>query len=155
MKKKEDRDRKRKPWERIIISICVLAFLFSFWQIVKIFSEYKKGENFYRDAVEYFTVDSAEEENEPPIEVDFAELVAVNRDIVGWIYIEDTVVNYPILQGEDNFYYLDKTYEKKYLASGSIFLDAVNQQDFTDSHSIIYGHNMRNNTCLLYTSRCV
>ena len=55
--------------------------------------------------------------------MDFSELLAINEDIIGWIYMEDTVVSYPLLQGENNFYYLDKTYYRKYLASGSIYLD--------------------------------
>lgn len=81
-----------------------------------------------------------------PVEVDFSNLLKINDDIIGWIYMEDTVVNYPLLQGENNLYYLDKTLYKKYLASGSIYLDCDNEPDFSDAHSIIFCHNMKNHT---------
>ena len=122
-------------------------FLFSLWQIIKITLEYKKGSDFYNSAAETYTREIERPEKEaPPIEVDLEKLQKVNRDVVGWIYMEDTIVNYPLLRGENNFYYLDKTYEKKYLASGSIYLDAANDRELNDRHSIIYGHNMKNNT---------
>lgn len=49
-----------------------------------------------------------------------------------------------MLQGRDNQYYLFRTYEKEYLGAGSIFLEALNSGDFSDIHTIIYGHNMHN-----------
>ena len=79
----------------------------------------------------------------PPISVDFETLKAQNEDIVGWIYCEDTPINYPILQGEMNKTYLHLQPDKTYNASGSIFLDCKNASDFSDVKSIIYGHNMR------------
>lgn len=79
----------------------------------------------------------------PPISVDFKTLKAENEDVVGWIYCEDTPINYPILQSEKNSFYLHHQPDKTYNASGSIFLDCKNAPDFSDVKSIIYGHNMR------------
>ena len=75
--------------------------------------------------------------------VDFEHLAQINPDVVGWIYIKDTNINYPIVQGRNNNYYLDKLFDGTYNAAGSIFLDAACSSDFLDSHSIIYGHNMK------------
>lgn len=90
---------------------------------------------------------SAQEEEEPvvvPLQVDFASLQAINPDIVGWIYIEALDISYPIVQGEDNDFYLHRTFEKKDNFAGSIFMEYRNSADFSDPNTIIYGHNMKN-----------
>nr|WP_297864099.1 class B sortase [uncultured Acetatifactor sp.] len=76
--------------------------------------------------------------------IDFESLRERNSDIVGWIYGEDTEINYPVVQAEDNVYYLTHLFNRQKNASGCIFLDSGNQLDFSDSHSIIYGHHMKN-----------
>jgi len=143
-----------KKWiYRIAWLACMAVFLFSAIQLVDIYREYRAAENFYDEAAGSFTEQNTEpvegpdpERISPPITVDFTDILKINEDVIGWIYMEDTVVSYPVLQGENNFYYLDKTYWKKYLASGSIYLDAGNDRLMGDSHSIIYGHNMKNHT---------
>ncbi len=80
----------------------------------------------------------------PPIEVDFDELLAVNPDVTGWIYCEDTVINYPVVQGEDNTFYLHHSIDGAYSSSAAIFVDSYNQRDFQDANTIIYGHHMKN-----------
>lgn len=78
-----------------------------------------------------------------PIEVDFAALRSENPEVVGWIYCEDTPINYPICQGEDDEYYLTHAYDKKETKSGSIFLETENDSMFADANSILYGHHMK------------
>ena len=148
----------RKGLRRAVTLICAVVFLFSLYKLVDINQDYREAEELYEETANKYTTmvepekdpsmefDMEEYLRRPPIEVDFTDLLKINEDIIGWIYMEDTVVNYPVLQGENNFYYLDKTYYKKYLASGSIYLDSDNDRDFSDAHSIIYGHNMKNHT---------
>lgn len=87
-------------------------------------------------------------ENDPHMELlratDLNALREVNEDVIGWIMIPDTEINYPLMQGEDNEYYLDYTWDKKKNAVGSIFLESTNSPDITDFHTIIYGHNIKN-----------
>ena len=71
---------------------------------------------------------------------------STNPDIVAWIYIEGTKINYPIVQGEDNSYYLKHLFSGEWNGSGCIFLDSRNDASFADRHSIIYGHHMKNGT---------
>ena len=78
------------------------------------------------------------------IAVDFESLRSINPDIVGWIYFENEDISYPILYGETDDEYINTTYEGKSARAGSIFLESRNRDDFTDEHTIIYGHNMRN-----------
>ena len=67
----------------------------------------------------------------------------VNEDVYGWIYVEGTNINYPLLRGTDNEYYLDHSYNHNYLPIGSIFLDCTTKDVITDNYNtVIYGHNV-------------
>ena len=66
----------------------------------------------------------------------------IKGNMVGWLTIDDTKIDYPIMQGEDNNEYLNKDPFGDYSLSGSIFLDSRNNSDFTDDYSLIYGHHM-------------
>nr|WP_297864304.1 class B sortase [uncultured Acetatifactor sp.] len=79
-----------------------------------------------------------------PLVVDFAALREENEDIEGWLYCEGTPINYPVVRGEDNSFYLDHSYDGKASSSGAIFLDAANESGFADANSILYGHHMKN-----------
>ena len=75
-------------------------------------------------------------------EVDFEELKKLNGDVVGWIYIENTNINYPILQGDDNQYYLNRLISGEENREGSIYLDYRNEGDFSDRNNVVYGHHL-------------
>ena len=80
------------------------------------------------------------------ITMDLSELSKTNEDVFGWITIPDTTVAYPLLQGDDNSHYLKYSWDGLWNPVGSIFLDYRNQQDFTEFHTIIYGHRMYNDS---------
>lgn len=81
-----------------------------------------------------------------PISVDFEILRETNADIIGWLYCEDTPINYPIVQGADNDYYLHRLPDGTYNSSGTIFMDCRSSADFSDLNTIVYGHNMMNDS---------
>ena len=70
------------------------------------------------------------------------EQLPVTDDMVGWIYFNDTGINFPVMQGENNLTYLNKDPSGNFSLSGSIFLDSRNSPDFSDEYSMIYGHHM-------------
>lgn len=76
--------------------------------------------------------------------IDFDELKQVNEDIVGWLRIRALDISYPVVQGEDNDFYLHRTFEKTDNFAGCLFVNCDNSPDMTDQNTIIYGHNMRN-----------
>ena len=78
------------------------------------------------------------------LQIDFGILKQENPDILAWLDIPGTSVSYPVVQGMDNSYYLDRGIRGKKSSSGAIFMDARNQPDLSDDNIIIYGHNMKN-----------
>lgn len=75
--------------------------------------------------------------------VDFSTLEKINPAVVAWLSSEGTEIDYPIVQGEDNDYYLRHLYTGESNKLGSIFMDCRNHEDFSDKNTIIYGHNMK------------
>lgn len=75
--------------------------------------------------------------------IDFASLKAQNDEIYGWIKIDDTDVDYPIVQSktDDDFYLKHSAADKKWLESGAIYTESSNSLDFSDPITVIYGHN--------------
>ncbi len=90
--------------------------------------------------------DDPEEEPEPEpegIDVDFEALWQINSDIVAWIYCPDTPINYPVVQSDDNDYYLRRLLDGSWNIGGTLFLDYRCTGDFTGRHNLIYGHHMK------------
>ncbi len=77
---------------------------------------------------------------------DLAALQSINPDVIGWIEIPGTVLSYPLLQGEDNQYYLTHTWKGEYNAGGAIYMDYRNDPGLGDFNTILYGHRMGNGT---------
>lgn len=144
----------------ILLILVLLAVMgYALWQIFGITAEYEAGADSY-EALEQFVVmpekipapTAPEGETIPPAEteaiqwpaVDFEALAQVNSDIVGWLYIPGTVINYPLVQGADNDYYLTHLFDGKTNSSGCIFLDSGAAGDFSAMNSVLHGHHMKN-----------
>lgn len=82
----------------------------------------------------------------PLIQVDFNELIIKNPDTVGWIQVNNTNINYPIVQANDNDYYLNRSYDKSYNEAGWVFMDYRNNNDFSNRNTIIYAHSRLDKT---------
>lgn len=77
------------------------------------------------------------------ISVDWDALKAINPDIVGWIVLRGTNINYPILKGKNNDEYLYHLYTKEYSIAGSIFVDFQTEEPFEQDLTILYRHRMK------------
>ena len=73
---------------------------------------------------------------------DFKTLLAINPDTVAWLMLDDTPIDHPVVQGKDNFEYLDKAFDGGFYVGGTLFLDAKNASDLSDPYNIIHGHHM-------------
>ena len=76
--------------------------------------------------------------------MDFTALRQENQDVAGWILIPDTKVSYPLMQGEDNDYYLNHNWRRQKSSQGSIYMDYRCSTDLSGFHTILYGHKMNN-----------
>ena len=86
----------------------------------------------------------AEEPKETaPVSVDFDALLADCGDVVGWLYSEDTPIDYPVVQSYDNDYYLRRDLSGNYLNNGTLFVDFRCAPVGKGQNYIIYGHNMK------------
>ena len=72
---------------------------------------------------------------------------------IGWLYIPDTVINYPVMQSDDNFYYLDHAYDGSPLKAGSVYLDCRCEGRFQNPINIVYAHNMKNGSMFAQITR--
>ena len=82
----------------------------------------------------------------PLINVDFKELKVKNNDTVGWINVNNTNINYPFVQTDNNNYYLTHSFNKTYNEAGWVFLDYRNETNFSDKNTIIYAHSRLDKT---------
>lgn len=83
----------------------------------------------------------------PEKHLDWDELHSQNADIYAWIYVSDTTVDYPIVQHPtDNSYYLNYNLDGSYGYPGCIYTEDYNSKDFSDLHTVIYGHNLKDHT---------
>lgn len=155
--------KKKKPVGLIAaLAVCVIVLGVSIWQLSSIFLEYKAGTDEYEDLQQYVleepeedtaaedeeTEESSEEdtgvEEEIVQRVALSELQTQNSETVGWIQIPGTRISYPLMQTGDDEYYLNHTFSGKINSAGSIFMETLNSPDFSDLHTLIYGHNMKN-----------
>jgi sortase B len=70
------------------------------------------------------------------------EMQKINKDVCAWLTVDDTNIDYPVVQGETNLEYLNWAVDGSFSLSGSIFLDYRNSNDFSDAYSLVYGHYM-------------
>ena len=74
------------------------------------------------------------------MDVNFANLLKENRDTVGWLYVNNTNINYPFVQGEDNSYYLNRAFDGTRSAAGWLFADYRSDLTTFKKNTVIYGH---------------
>lgn len=136
--------------EIMIVAVCLMVLSFCVCTGFGIYFMYREGVQEYEDLRTYVKETDEDDHTEgtdgsdgKQTVVDFKALKKINPDIVAWIRIPDTSIDYPVVQGNDDSYYLTHTFKKTEHVAGAIFLDSDNNADFSDDKNIIYGHNMK------------
>ena len=158
----------RKKW--ILFALIVFfagIAVYSGIRIYRIYHGYHESDTVYEELAHYVSLpkpsapdaaretqpstkapDASEPTTAPPERdfpvVDFAALQKINPELVGWIVCEGTQINYPVVRGQDNSYYLTHLFDGTYNSAGCIFLDYHCAADFSDTCSTVYGHHMKN-----------
>lgn len=131
----------------VLLAVSVTLTGIDYWNNKKRQEEYESlAEEVQQTTTEIeIELEETEETKAPYVApVDFEKLSEINQDVIGWIRIPDTVVDYPIVWTDDNETYLSKTFEGGQSKAGAIYLDFESEPDFSGRHNIIYGHHMRN-----------
>ena len=149
--------RRRKAAAAIFL-IFIALVVGSGFMLAQEIGQYKESADAYAELGEYLTVQDAlatenDEASTPESapetsaallpSVDFAALLEKGADVKGWLESPGTAISYPIVQSEDNAYYLKHLYDGTANKNGCPFIDYENASDFSDNNTIIYGHNMR------------
>ncbi len=123
---------------RIAIIVFMIILVISLYFFIRDFLEYKESNDTIIELSENVIIEESDEEK---LIIDWEKLESINKDIVGWIKIDNTKINYPIIKDDDNLKYLKHSYDGKYNSNGSIF--TLNSNPFNDNVTVIYGHNMK------------
>ncbi|MCI8469496.1 MAG: sortase [Eggerthellaceae bacterium] len=151
------RKKRRGPW-RVVFWLALVVLVGSLSVLGYLFYTYWNGQKAYDDIVEVAFQEPDVERGFTlaDFEVDWEALRAINPEVVGWVYIPGTVINYPVAhRAGDDQYYLKHNFANSSTGEfgaeyGCIMLSGENNPDFTDEVNVIYGHNMRNGSMFAF-----
>ncbi|PRR90253.1 MULTISPECIES: class B sortase [unclassified Bacillus (in: firmicutes)] len=137
--------RGKRVWQGMLTIVCLGVFFYSGTAIgLELFGYYQNRQVLAKAQTMYGQEQEMNENREPgTIRTSFDELRKVNNDIVGWINMKDTMIQYPIVQSRDNAFYLTRNYLKNDTRAGSIFMDYRNDVLHESPNTVVYGHRMR------------
>jgi sortase B len=143
MKHKTEKKKKgfKDYFRLLVLTICLCVFVYSGYQLLNIYLEYQHIDNSYADLREEYIV-----KEEKGFVIDWDALLKRNPDVIAWVKIPDTNIDYPILKGKTNDTYLRHDIDGNYLIAGCIFVDAGHPAPFQEPNTIMYGHNMKNDS---------
>ena len=136
-------------FKKIVLLLLIIIFIFCIGYICFYFystNKNKKDNTDILNEIEIDTTQVTEEKTEKMLKLE--ELQKENNEIIGWLEIEDTNINYPVLQTNDNEFYLTHNYKKEKATGGSLFLDKDFDLVNGSSNYLIYGH--RNKQGLMF-----
>lgn len=134
--------------------LCLGLMLFSGYELTGILRGYHDNRTVMAEARQLYghaepqpprmeTVEVSQTESPQEARAQFRALLDVNPDVVGWLRIGNTAIDYSVVQGEDNAYYLNRNYKGEEASAGSIFLDFRNDIGKAQPNTVIYGHRMK------------
>lgn len=125
--------------------IFLILLVYSSLHIIGWAKNNKENKEIISDIEKSVEIDSTNDE-EHKYKVKFEELKQKNSDTVAWLKVENTNIEFPVVQAKDNSYYLTYNFNKKYNVAGWVFADYKNKLNGTDKNIVVYGHNMRDDS---------
>lgn len=139
---------------KILLFVFVLGMVISTYKIIEWFENNKRNKEITNAIMEAVDIEETDENELNMYNVNFEKLKTTNPDTVGWLKVEGTKVEYPVVQGKNNSFYLNHSFNKEYNAAGWIFADYTNNFDEMDKNTVIYGHNRKDGS-MFYTLKDV
>lgn len=156
---------KKKIFLVALFEVFFIVFLISSYKIVKYYIDKKKIDTVINEVIELTTIIESESEeaeeinppedknslyyefiNMPFASVDFTKLLQKNNETVAWLIVNNTNINYPIVQTNNNDFYLNHSFDRTYNGGGWLFMDYRNNPTNFDTNTIIYGHSLLTKT---------
>ena len=136
--------KKNKILITLIQIVLIAVIIFSGIKIIEWIKSNKKNKDIMSKIKENVVINNEMDSNNEEYKIDFAKLKQKNSDAIAWIKVNGTDIDFPVVKGTDNSYYLTHNFDKEKNKAGWIFADYRNKFDGTDKNIIIYGHNMKN-----------
>ena len=136
----------------LVNAICLCIFIFSGYKLISYYFEYKSMDSVYANIIEDVIGDATYELDsegllKKMLNIDMDSLFAINDEVIGYILIPDTKISYPLLySANDPIKYLNYDAQGNESRAGAIFIDTNNKPSLEDDNTIIYGHNMMDNS---------
>ena len=141
LKSNEEMKQKKilKAISRVSLSVDRFVLLISFILLfIAAYAMFDNAEVYKLASTEEFAQYKPQESNE----LSYGDLIKLNPEVIGWIEVYGTKIDYPLVQAKDNDKYLHTTVDGRFSTAGSIFLDSRNKKDFSDFNNVVYGHHM-------------
>ncbi len=150
--------KKRSFLSYAITIICLTVFIYAGSGLFGILFDYYNNDKVLADLQDiYYQNQDAEETAHPSsekrIRTGFDELKEMNEDVVGWITIDDTKIDYPIMQSDNNTDYLNRNYHGEKSIAGSIFMDYRNDITMRENNLILYGHRVKDGSMFQHLTK--
>lgn len=136
--------KKSKILVTFIQIVLIAVIIFSGIKIIEWIKSNKKNKDIMSEIKENVVINNEMDSNNEEYKIDFVKLKQKNSDAIAWIKVNGTDIDFPVVKGTDNSYYLTHNFDKEKNKAGWIFADYRNKFDGTDKNIIIYGHNMKN-----------
>ena len=130
----------------IILIFFIILFVFSGFKIIMWFLNNRENKKIAEEISQAITINEENVEEKEKYKVDFQTLKEKNSDTVGFLKVNGTNIEYTVVKGTNNSYYLKHNFNKESNSAGWIFADYKNKVDGTDKNLVIYGHNMRDDS---------
>ena len=133
----------KKVINLIITIMCIIGIIYSGYHIIEWYKNTSENKKLKKDISKNIEVIKDKETKEEKYNIDFESLKQQNPDTVGYIKVNNTNIDYIVVKGKDNDYYLHHNFNKEWNIAGWIFADYKNRIDETDRNIVIYGHDTK------------
>ncbi|HLR09386.1 MAG TPA: class B sortase [Bacillota bacterium] len=157
------RSKLKRYASKVITIVCIGIIIYAAYGLIDICKDYYQNQQVTNDVRETFHEAASAEKKERDkgdkhapnrsVRPEFIELLDQNPDVVGWIAIDDTNIDYPIVQSQNNTDYLTQDFNKNESSAGSIFMDFRNHIESLGRNTIIYGHRMKDGSMFKHLTK--
>lgn len=131
----------KKGMLRIVLLLSMIGIVYSFSSIMVNVYAYKESGEKYAQLKQIYRQSEGQSESDK-----HKRLKKLSEDYIGWLSVDGTAIDYPVVQGDDNEFYLNHNFYKEDSMPGAIYMDNRNTAHSLDEHSIVYGHNMKDDS---------